>query len=163
MRFILLTSFTLSISPSFCSSLFGWVQYIGSLTCFFQLYPFFSSAHLLNFSLMLIFLFSRFPKCLLHRFNNFTGFFKDITFILQRFIGPLNSVFFGFCSSVCWIYCLCQDVFLKSVIVCSFWESLLASSIYRSLPSFIWEGVGSAIGLSIPGFRVWRLIYKLHL
>lgn len=42
------------------------------------------------------------------RFNSFTVF-KDITFILQCFIDPLNSVFFGFCSAACWIYCLLSD------------------------------------------------------
>ena len=83
----------------FCSVWVGSVYWFTNLL--FSAISIFLFSPSTEFFLMLIFLFSRSPKCLLRRFNNFTGFFKNITFILQRFIGPLNSVFFGFCSSVC--------------------------------------------------------------
>lgn len=96
-----------------------------SLSLFF--FFFFSYGHIL---------FPKFPLCLLHRFGNFTSFFEDITFTLQSFIGPLSSVFFDFCSVE---FIASVKLFSSNLwwIVCSSWESMLASSINRSLPPFI--------------------------
>lgn len=97
-------------------------------------------------------LFPRFPMSLLRRLGNFTSFFEDVTFTLQSFIGPLNC-FLWFLFF--WIYCLCQIVFLKSVVNCLLFLRIHVGLCYLQefFPFRCGKGIGSPVGLSGPGFK----------
>lgn len=89
---------------------------------------------------------------LLHRLGNFTSFFEDVTFTLQSFIGPIDCfLWFLFC----WIYCLCQIVFLKSVVNCLLFLRIHVGLCYLQefFPFHCGKGIGSSVGLSVPGLK----------